>query len=820
MKIKRRDFVKLLGGVTGSLALTGFGLDQLIEIPDDLLEKARSGPGIETWKNTICGQCPGGCGLKVRLVDDIPVYIKGNPTYPINRGGMCPMGHSSLEVLYNPDRIKSPLKRIGIPGRGRWEPITWDEALSTISQRLTSLRSKNKSHHVAFLGSDERGLMKEHISRFMEAYGSPNYFRLSPAEFDGVPFQLTQGHAFIPAYDFPNAKLVVSFGSNFLEEGYSPIYYTRLFSQLRDTVGGDRTRFVQIDSRMSLTAANADQWVPVKPGTYGALALGLAHVLVREELIDAKFVAAHTSGFEDWTDREGRKHRGFKTYLLEDYYPERVWETTGVPAETILELARTLGNTRPALVLGNQGAVDNTNGTFTQMAVHSLNALLGNFEEVGGLFAGTPIPFDEFPKVNLNETAREGNRQTPIDRANGAAISLSPFSIKGFTQNVLAEKPYPIELLFLYKGNPLFQTLNHHDLSEALRRIPLVVSFSSFIDETAEYADLILPDHTFLEKWDESSGVPSVGFEHVGLQQPIVDPFFDTRHTGDVLIDLARRLPEPVAAAFPFEHYQDEIRHCVQGLYESGKGAISSEVVQDEWLGYLQQRGWHIGRYDSFDAFWSLLLEHGGWWNPIRAKQPWGRIFQTPSGRFEFYSLTLKQALESMAGAAEFSGSLDTVLRRLNIRTQGDNVFIPHHEPAIEDEDGRGLNLITFQTLPNRNGSAANQPLMQELFGYTVRRPWESWVEINPVTAEQYGVSDGAWVWVQSSLGSIRVRAKVHPGIMPGVVCIPFGMGHTSYGRYARGYGVNPNTIMNNLYDELSGRPALQATRVELSLTT
>ena len=179
MEIRRRDFLKLLGGAAGTMAISGYGLDQIISVPEELIEKAQNGPGVETWKNTICGQCPGGCGIQVRLIDNIPVYIKGNPIYPVNQGGMCPLGHSGLEVLFNPDRIKAPKKLIGIPGSGKWESTSWDDALKKITENLIKLRNENKSHQVAFLGYNEDGLMKEHISRFMRAYGSPNYYQFS-----------------------------------------------------------------------------------------------------------------------------------------------------------------------------------------------------------------------------------------------------------------------------------------------------------------------------------------------------------------------------------------------------------------------------------------------------------------------------------------------------------------------------------------------------------------------------------------------------------------------------------------------------------------
>ena len=820
MEIKRRDFLKLLGGVSGAVVLGSYGCGNVIDVPERLIELAKKGPGIETWKDTICGQCPAGCGIRVRLIDGIPVYVKGNPNYPVNRGGMCPMGHSALEVLFNPDRVKAPKKRTGIEASGKWENISWEDALKMVSNTLKELRNSGKAHHFAFLnGSNQSGLMDRHFTQFMRAYGSPNYYNFPSIKNHTVAYKLLQGVEKIPAYDLLNSKYILSFGSNFLEEGYSPIYYTKIYSQLRDQTSERRTRFVQIDSRMSLTAANADRWVPIKPGTYGALALGVAYVLIREELYDKNFVQNYTFGFNDWSDPNGNSQFGFMNNVINNYYPEEVSKITGVPAETILQIARDLGNNKPSVVLGGQGAEENTNGTFSQMAIYCLNALLGNIGKDGGVYFVDLPPLAELPSIQYDEIARSGLTKTKVAESTDYSYPLSDFSIDAFTKNVLDDKPYPLSVLFIYKGNPLFRTLNHHDFVEALKKIPLVISFDSFINETAEYADLILPDHTFLEKWDAFSNVPSVGFTHVGIQQPIINPLYDTRNTADVLLELSTMIDQSVANALPFDAYEKEIRFSVEKLYSSGEGAIVSEGVKGDWLAYLQQRGGQIGRYNSFDEFWKLITKNGGWWNPIRKPKKIEELFKTPSGKFEFYSRSLEQFINNSIRKAggETPENRRKVLQALNISAEGDVVFLPHHE-AVPVDENLPLYLVTYSLLTNREGNSSNQPMMQELFGYTVHEHWTTWAEVNPETARENGITDKKLMWVESPLGSIKVKARLNPGIMPGVVSVPFGLGHTSYGRYAKGYGSNPVTIMKNKYDKLNGVAALQATKVKISI--
>ncbi len=823
MLIKRRDFIKLIGGISGAALLGGFALDELIDVPEQLVEAVKSGPGIESWKNTVCRQCPGGCGISVRLVDGVPVSIKGNPHYPVNQGGMCPLGLSGLQNLFHPERLKTPLRRVGLHGSGSWEPVAWEDALSRISERLIELRRGGRSHEVAFLGSDESAMMSDLISHFMRSYGSPNYYRFSQLTNDSVPFQLTHGTRRIPSYDLLNATYVLSFGANFLEEGYSPVYYTKLYSRMRDRADGVRTEFVSVDSRMNLTAANSDHWVPIRPGTYAALALGIAYVLIREEMYDAEFVRDHTFGFSDWVDAQGRSRLGFRSLVLEGYYPERVQEITDVPAETILDIARSFGNAQRPVALSGSAATDQSNGTYGAMAIHGLNALMGNIHREGGVFFVDPPPFEAIAEVLPDDVATAGLDQPKVATPRDGTFPVSEFSIDSFTENILAGKPYPISVIFLYGGNPLFRTLNHHRFAEALKRVPLIVSFDSFVSETSEYADLILPDHSFLERWDAVSDTPSVGFVHVGVQQPVVDPFYDTRNSGDVLIDIASRVGGTTAGSTTYDDFQSLLHDRVRGVFDSGEGAVVSEGVQEYWIEYLQQRGWQIGRYSSYEQFWDLLVENGGWWNPIRRDPGRSEMFNTPSRRYEFYSQALEAAIDALVGGRPADRSprdVERVLTGLNVQVRGDTVYLPHFESTVGQEDGMPLYLTTFQTLANRDGQAANLPLMQEMFGYLVRRYWRTWAEVHPETAEAYGIHDGDWIWVESSVGSIRVQAVVHPGILPNAISIPFGLGHTSYGRYAAGHGSNPNSIVRNTYDMISGKPALQSTRVRIARAT
>jgi anaerobic selenocysteine-containing dehydrogenase len=328
MKITRRGFlhagsVIALSGITGCKALEG-------GYPEKYMVEKPPVPGVEGWAQgeerfvkTACLQCEGGCGLIVRVVEGRAVSIRGNPDFPTNQGGLCPKGLNGLQVLYDPDRIEGPLQRVGERGAGHWRRISWDEAIGVVARELHALRASGEAHTVAVLGGRYRGHMRNLVRRFLTAYGSPNEIDHESlcAVADKVSYFLTQGTRDRLAYDWERTKYVLAFGAGLVESFRPTTMMLRIYGHMRQGIPGQRTKLVQIDPRYGVSAARADEWVQVRPGTDGALALGLAHVLIRDGLIDRDFVRNDTLGFDAWTDPAGRSHIGFKDLVLSSYAP-------------------------------------------------------------------------------------------------------------------------------------------------------------------------------------------------------------------------------------------------------------------------------------------------------------------------------------------------------------------------------------------------------------------------------------------------------------------------------------------------------------------
>ena len=501
--IERRDFLKLVGA-GGVGAGAGFliaeankhPVEQLVPYP---IPPEEFSPGIATWYHSVCSLCAAGCGITVRTREGRAKKIEGNAAHPVNQGGLCALGQAGLQVLYNPDRLTAPRQRVGERGSGSYDPITWAEGEARLARELDLLRAAGRGSRIAFLTSGVRGHFASLLERFMTALGSN---RLLHYDFDH-PHALyaANARAFgregLPYYDLENSRYVLSFGADYLGSWLSPVQHTLGFGRSRQS-GELRGRFVQIEPRMSLSGAAADEWIPANPGTEGLLALAIGrHIVSRGTYTGAD--------------------RGDWAAALDRYTVDMAAERTGVDAATITRLADSFAETRPSLAIGGGAAANFMHGTDTLVAVNVLNHLVGNLGRSGG--------------VVLNPEPAFGSSSHARQAAYTELVELAEDAERG-----------EIDILIVSDANPVFTLPAAARFAESLDAIPLIVSLSSFMDETTALADLILPSHTYLESWGDDVPEPGVGFSVAAISQPVVAPLYDTRAKGDTVINLARRM--------------------------------------------------------------------------------------------------------------------------------------------------------------------------------------------------------------------------------------------------------------------------------------
>ncbi|MGB9629600.1 MAG: molybdopterin dinucleotide binding domain-containing protein, partial [Thermodesulfobacteriota bacterium] len=457
----------------------------------------------------------------------------------------------------------------------------------------------------------------------------------------------------------------------------------------------------------------------------------------------------------------------------------------------LIRLAREFAENQPSLAIGYRDR------PFHQMAVAVLNGLVGSIDREGGVLIPKSVPLKPLPSFTKDSIAQKGFEKVRIDENHSGPFRIDhPYL---FAKNSTSGKPYYSKVLFLYYSNPLFSNPHPDLFQKAFDQIPSIVSFSPYMDDTTQFADLILPDHTPLERWQDDPVFLNNGFSVLGIRQPAINPLYQTRATGDVLIEIAKSLGGEIEKAFPWKDFQDLLLYGIRGIYEARRGDVFGLEFDEAWIRMLQKGGWWAPSYKSFEEFWKLILEKGGWWDPLYDFGETERIFKTPSKKFEFLSQLMKDS-------------------HLLSKDEGDKALLPHwEEPRLrDDEKSYPFHLNIFKTMALGGGRNANQPWLQEISSPHLFERWTTWVEINPKTAMEIGISDGDWIWVESSFGKIKAKARLYKGAMPQVVNIPFGLGHRSGGRWSKNIGENPYRLLGLELDPLTGQPIQGGTRVRI----
>ncbi|MBC8336720.1 MAG: molybdopterin-dependent oxidoreductase [Anaerolineales bacterium] len=775
-KLSRRDFLKI--GAATVVAGAGVSVVQSAKKP----VVTQSGSLEEAIIKTTCALCPSGCGLDVRVVNGKAVKVEGNPLHPLNQGVCCLKGQTALEVLYSPERIKHPRIQTGARGSGDWKEISWDEALDLVVDKLAELREDGKSHSVALMHGELRGQMRQVVNRFMRAYGSPNVIsRESLGEGTArLAMWLSQGVNTIPVYDINNANYVLTFGGNLLESSRNLIGYLSATAFMRRG-RPQRGKLVAVHPRLSLTGIKADEWVPIRPGTYGALALGMASVIINSKLYDEDFVRDFTYGFEDFEDAESNSHQGFKSLVLESYTLDRVSAITGVPTDVIARVAGEFATNRPAVAVlpTEPGELSSGNALHTALAVHALNALVGSIDAQGGVILQRFPELTEWPAYALDSDARKGEKQERLDGA-GTQFPLAISAYQNVPERILKGKPYPIEALFLLNDNPVYDVPNGGQSVEALMKVPFVVSFASTLDESAAHADLILPASTFMEVWGDDY-LEGTGYPGISLRRPVVEPVHDTRAPGDVLLDLAQRLGGSVGKAFPWNSYK--------------------ELIED--------------RLSTLD--WEKLEANGNWselvyfnaepgspaWNDVVGRD---RLNAPKDGRFDFFS---RELFATLAPDSDLS-------------------CLPHFEipTTLTDSTADSIEypflLVTQPLITQSQQWQGIVPTLQESYGLQGNVKWDSWVEVSQKAAEALHLEDGERVWVESPINRVQATVRVYAGIWPNAVYLPPGQGHHTFVRWGRKskensiVGANPNMLTKFDSEPLTGLAVAGPARVRI----
>ena len=486
--VDRRQFLKVLG-VTGAGAavLTGCSTDRVAKLVPYMVQSEDQVPGIPTWYASTCTECSSGCGLHVKTREGRPIKLEGNPEHPVNAGTLCSRGQAGLQALYNPDRLQHPMAK---NAAGKWDEIKWEDAVARLAAKVGAAHGE-----LAVINGYGASTFSTMLTKWTTALGGfITNFEPFSREAERLANQKSWGRTDLPVYDFAAAKYIVSFGADFLETWGSVVEQQRGFAASHGFHEGGMARAVFVGPRLSLTAANSDEWLNVPAGSEALVALAMAHVIAQE-----------------------KGHPLAKS--LTDYEPPKVAKDTGLTSEQLHSLARAFVASGPSLaVAGGVGAQHRGSIELCQ-AVNLLNEVAGNL--------GKTVRFGSAPAMSEGY----GGIQPLFDRMG-----------KGEFQVVL-----------VHDANPLYTLPKSGKFAESFAKVPFKVSTAAVLDETAAACDLILPNLHGLERWDDL--MPRSGV--LGMMQPVVERIRPGLHTGDVILRASKVIGGAVAGfnAASFEEY-------------------------------------------------------------------------------------------------------------------------------------------------------------------------------------------------------------------------------------------------------------------------
>jgi thiosulfate reductase/polysulfide reductase chain A len=702
MGVTRRGFIKLSGA--SAIALL-FG-DQF-----RAFEVLGQEKGLDTKIiHTVCQVCSGGCAVKAHIRDGRLVELRGNPDDQISRGTLCVKGISGIQWLYDPDRLKFPMKRTnpekGIGVDPQFVRVSWDEAYGTIAKKFNEYKEKFGPESIAFIMRPQ-----DFAKRLAKAIGTPNYIshhNTCYTTHEVVWGNTVTGKGRPWTTDYANSKYILSFGWDM--PGKAKNMQTQHFIAALDK----GAKIVVLDPRFTVTASKAHLWIPIKPGTDLAFALAMINVIIMQNLYDKQFVNDYTAGFEQVKE------------FIKPYTPKWASEITEVPAATIEKVAKEFATNKPAVIATHKRDAAGPNYANSWRLSHAqviLMALVGSIDRLGGPIMerkpsfpplDTVVPPPPYPKARPDRI--DGMEKFPL------LLKTGKGSFSTFTNAVLEGKPYPIKAAIVRKHN-IFAFPDAPKMVEALKKLEFMVALDIHPSEMIQMADIVLPDHHYFEGsaivYREYFGL----YPQVAIQQPVVKPLYDTRGFRNIMIELGNAM----------------------GLGDYFKG-VSPGGYDDAAMKTLGS---------SLDE---LKKSPNGLWGEPKPFVP-KTEFGTPSKKIELFASELKK----------------------------------HGYDPLPEWKEKGVKLsreYPFYFVTTRPSVFIHSTLQN--LEYNIQVYPENNCYINTETAKKLGVKNGDYVYVESPVNKIKVKAKVTEGIRPDTVCVDHGFGHWSKGM-TKAYGKGSN---------------------------
>ncbi len=792
IEISRRKFLQgsITLSVVGGMAVTNLFSKEEKDGKIKLTTKTSTSKAKEV--TTLCEMCVNKCALIARVEDNVVTKLDPNPHFPKSRNMLCARGNAGIQALYDPDRLKYPMIRIGEKGEGKFKRVTWDEAFEYIKEKTVKILDEEKDNRSSFMFCAGEGMAEHTFKTFFQGFGSANWLNHSSICLQTVAsgYGVTIGK--YPQSDLENAKYIIMAGANRAEAIVTP-----------DTMDGFKNikskkhsgKLICIDPRFTNTAAKSDKWLAIKPGTDLAFVLALTYVTIKEELYNKEYVNKNFNGFEEYKEM----------ILANNYTPQWAQEITGIDAEDIYEIAREFMENAPeAIYYPGRRSTFAKNDFQLRRATAIFQALGGGIDCKGGLIFGDTLKIkghEEVLPMYENAASRAVVKKTnkKVNEAgyDDCAVVSGGGSWISWRNNFLEDKhPYNVRGMFCYKHNPMMNMPNSAKTAQMLKKMELVVCIDTMPSDTVMYADVVLPECTYLERTDP---VKTFGGAEPSIAQrnQVIKPMYESKPVIEIMRGLTKKISKPL-----FEITKKYDEEVISAIEESSEEEIYQEFDLTIPFIHSQERLNEHAVSDYPNA--AEELKKTGVYYPNMEKY----YKQISVNEFEYYPNNKKNYTINEGKPLTHSGKIEC-----NLKTLAKKGIDPM--PIWKDEYDYKIPKGKFRLMTGRHAQftqtgSANNSMLRDLM-------YQNYIWINKRVAASKNINFGDTIEVSSKVGKTTLKAYPTEKIAPDNLFFIHGFGHESSAlTWAYKNGGNDNAVIEDVMEPVYGAAAMHETNVEI----
>jgi len=815
IEVSRRKFLQgsvalsIIGG--SSISVSNLLADENSKEMGDLKSKKKTGTAGAVYTPTLCEMCVNKCAAMAKVENGIVTKLDPNPMFPKSKNMLCPRGVAGIHALYDPDRLKYPMIRIGEKGDGKFKRVTWDEAYDAILngtdkfKGLAQIIDEEKDNRSTIAYCAGEGMAEHTYKSFMaDKFGSANFVNHASICLQTTmsAYALTIGG--YGQADLENAEYIIMAGANRAEAIVTPDTMD-LFKRTR----GRGAKLIVVDPRYTNTAVLADEWLPIEVGTDLAFVLALTYVVFKEGLYNKKFVQENMNGFEEYQEH----------ILSNKYTPEWAEEITGINADTIRQIAREFMAAAPkAIYYQGRRTAWSKHDFQLRRAQAIFGALGGGIDIEGGIIFGKSVPLGKH-EVNAPMYA---NPLPRIDKKEAAIVGGSGTWI-GFRNMIVEDRtPYPIRGMFVYKQNPMLSVPNTKKTKQMFEKMELVVTIDTMPSDTVMMSDVVLPECSYLEREDP---VKSFGGTQpaIVLRNKVIDPLYESKPVIEIMKGLTEKVSKPLFEIT--KKYDEDVQGEIKDRGEDKVYAEDGFDLSDAFSKSQEEINEHLVVEAHGKEAYQSLKEKGVYYPNM------DKYFKKLSeNEYEYYPKDKRYYSVNEGHEAE-DVPLDTCINAKEIAALKKKFKTPSGkvECTLPFMEKKGVDIMPtwkdeymvtapegkFKFVTGRHAQFTQNSTQNNVMLLDLMR--ENYLWINDDDAKKKGISYGDLVEVESKVGKIKIKAYPTMKIIPGVVFYVHGFGAESTG-LTFGYrnGASDNAIIEDIIEPVFGSAAMHETIVDV----